>query len=156
MYASQPLTAAGESWRAAADALLNEAERIGPLEPGVFGELGTDDELEAAALRIDAPAAATEPAAAGAGFVNPTIVINHLAAITGADLWGWFASGAMPERLAALTPFVASELRDLSSAVGRTGPTVKFDYKTGRWAALPVVDDAVPNDWHVDLTGVRA
>lgn len=53
MYASDTLTDAGQKWRAAADALLSEAERIGPLEEGVFGELGTDDEGEAAARRID-------------------------------------------------------------------------------------------------------
>lgn len=53
MYASDTLTRAGQSWRAAADALLAEAERIGPLDQGVFGELGTDQEGEAAALRID-------------------------------------------------------------------------------------------------------
>jgi hypothetical protein len=54
MYASRTLTEAGERWRAAAGTLLDEAERIGPLEPGVFGDLGTDDEGEAVAQRIDA------------------------------------------------------------------------------------------------------
>lgn len=53
MYASEHLTSAAQRWRTAADALLLEAERIGPLEDGVFGELGTDDEGMAAAQRID-------------------------------------------------------------------------------------------------------
>jgi hypothetical protein len=53
MYTSDVLIDAGQNWRAAADALLSEAERIGPLEEGVFGELGTDDEPEAAARGID-------------------------------------------------------------------------------------------------------
>lgn len=53
MHASDTLTDAGQKWRAAAEALLSEAERIGPLEEGVFGELGTDDDGEAAAGRID-------------------------------------------------------------------------------------------------------
>lgn len=53
MYASENLTSAAQRWRAAADTLLLEAERIGPLDDGVFGELGTDDEGMAAAQRID-------------------------------------------------------------------------------------------------------
>lgn len=53
MHASENLTAAGRRWRTAADALLTEAEHLGPLEVGVFGELGTDDETEAGAHRVD-------------------------------------------------------------------------------------------------------
>lgn len=54
MYASESLTSAGRRWRSAADALLAQAERIGPLDVGVFGELGDDEAgQEAAARRID-------------------------------------------------------------------------------------------------------
>lgn len=53
MYTSENLTTAAQGWRTAANALLQEAERIGPLEDGVFGELGTEDEGIAAARRID-------------------------------------------------------------------------------------------------------
>ncbi|MGB9373488.1 MAG: hypothetical protein WCA82_04930 [Jiangellales bacterium] len=53
MYTSDALRVAGHKWRATADTLLLEAERLGPLEVGIFGELGTDDEGEAAAGRID-------------------------------------------------------------------------------------------------------
>lgn len=53
MYASDKLTDAGHRWRSAAEALLSESEQIGPLDEGVFGELGTDEEGEAAAQRLD-------------------------------------------------------------------------------------------------------
>lgn len=98
---------------------------------------------------------------AGAGFVNSEIVINRLAAITGAELWAWYGTGPAPDgaRLGDLRPFDAAGLRDLASIVGNTGPTVKFDYKTGRWVALPQpnaqIRDQSPRGWAVDLTGIR-
>ncbi len=52
MHDSATLKDAGQNWQAAADALLLEAERIGPLDNGVFGELGTDEEGEEASRRI--------------------------------------------------------------------------------------------------------
>jgi hypothetical protein len=61
--------------------------------------------------------------------------------------------------LEALHPFNASDLRQLDGVVGMTGPTVKFDYKTGRWAALPPLDQHMPkqqpNGWEIKLAGVR-
>jgi hypothetical protein len=54
MYGSDTLTNAGERWQRAADDLLSEAERIGPLDGGVFGDLSADDsEGAAAADRVD-------------------------------------------------------------------------------------------------------
>lgn len=54
MHDSASLAEAGQRWQEAADALLAEAERIGPLDGGVFGELGTDDEGADVARRVDA------------------------------------------------------------------------------------------------------
>jgi hypothetical protein len=39
-----------------------------------------------------------DPSTAGAGFVNSAIVIEHLATITGADLWHWFGASASPDQ----------------------------------------------------------
>jgi hypothetical protein len=107
------------------------------------------------------PIPGAEPSEAGAGFVDSDIVIDHLTAMTGAELWDRFGTGPSPDRgqLAALRPFAASELRDLDTVVGTTGPTVKFDHKTGRWAALPPLDPPWPQQhpygWEVDLAGIR-
>lgn len=54
MYTSTTLASAAAQWQAAADRLLTEAERVGPLDPGPFGELGADAERTADAERIDA------------------------------------------------------------------------------------------------------
>lgn len=115
-------------------------------------------EVLVSSARLVPGASASE---AGAGFVDREIVINRLAAITGAELWAWFGTGAAPdgERLSELRPFDAAGLRDLASIVGNTGPTMKFDYKTGRWVALPQpsaqMRDESPRGWPVDLTGIR-
>lgn len=99
--------------------------------------------------------------AAGAGFVNQDLVIDRLSAITGEELWTWFGTGPAPEgaELGELRPFDAAGLHDLASVVSITGPTVKFDYKTGRWAALPQphaqIREQSPQGWPVDLSGIR-
>lgn len=99
--------------------------------------------------------------AVGAGFVNQDLVIDRLAAITGEELWTWFGASSAPEgaELGQLRPFDAAGLHDLASVVSITGPTVKFDYKTGRWAALPQPDAQIreqnPQGWPVDLSGIQ-
>ena len=98
---------------------------------------------------------------AGAGFVDLEIVLDRLAAITGAELWAWFGTGAAPDEalLSELLPFDAAGLRDLAPIVAMTGPTVKFDYRTGCWVALPQPNaqmrEQSPGGWPVDLTGIR-
>ena len=53
MYASDTVTAAGRSWRAAANALIFEAQRISPLQEGILSAEGSDDESAQVAQRID-------------------------------------------------------------------------------------------------------
>ncbi len=107
------------------------------------------------------PLPGPDTAAGGAGFVDVDGVIARLGAVTGHQLWGWFGTGEEPEPalLGQLRPFDVDGLRDLSSVVANTGPTVKFDYRTGRWAALPQPDASVraehPHGWQLDLDGIR-
>jgi hypothetical protein len=101
------------------------------------------------------------PAAeAGAGFLDRTAVVDRLAAMTAAELWGWFGSGAnAPAGLDGIRPFDAAGLVALDSVVRMTGPMVKFDYRIGRWAVVPQPDamreSHDPRGIPVDLTGYR-
>lgn len=97
----------------------------------------------------------------GAGFVDVDLVVDRLAAVTGAELWEWFGDGGEPppgSEWADLLPFDASGLHLLASVVADTGPTVKFDVRSGRWATLPALGDQRtehPLGWPIDLTGTR-
>lgn len=98
---------------------------------------------------------------AGAGFIDQDLVIDRLAGITGEELWTWFGTGSAPEGtgFSQLRPFNAAGLHELASVVTNTGPVVKFDYITGRWAALPQPDSQVreqyPQGFRLDLSGIR-
>ena len=112
-------------------------------------------------IRAARPLAGATPAEAGAGFVDTEIVIGHLAALTGSDVVRLFAPESEPDNqgLIAIRPFSVEGLRQLNSVLNQTGPTIKFDYETGRFAALPLVDDALrkeyPNGIEIDLTGIQ-
>lgn len=88
-------------------------------------------------------------------------MIDRLASITGLELWDWFGQDVRPdlERLAALRPFDPDGLKDLAWVVPITGPTVRFDYKTGLWAPIPSIDERLARDYPlglpVDLEGIR-
>ncbi|ROR93380.1 subtilase family protein [Salana multivorans] len=106
------------------------------------------------------PVPGADASCAGAGFVDEPLVIERLASLTVADLWAWFGHGPRPddEHLLALRPFDPDGLVHLAGAVRVTGPTLRLDYRTGRWASLPAPDDLVaanPRGLPVDLTGIR-
>lgn len=107
------------------------------------------------------PVPGATTAEAGAGFVDLDLVVDRLAALTGADLWGWFGGPDVPPvgALADLRPFDGAGLRALAPVVAITGPTVKVDHRTGCWAALPPPDDRArashPRGWPLDLAEVR-
>jgi hypothetical protein len=107
------------------------------------------------------PVPGAPPAEAGAGFVDEGIVLDRLAGITCAELWAWFGIGAAPSeaRLQEMRPFDAAGLRQLARVVNITGPIVKFDYKSGRWIALPQPNQRLPAEsprgWPTDLAGIR-
>ncbi|GAA1185160.1 hypothetical protein GCM10009584_28960 [Ornithinimicrobium humiphilum] len=92
------------------------------------------------------PVPGASSSTAGAGFVDVDAVIERLATVTLHDLWQWFgpSASALPEALLSQQPFDRTGLHHLASVVAVTGPTVKFDYRAGRWAALPVLDDQIP------------
>jgi hypothetical protein len=93
MYASDTVTAAGRSWRVAANALILEAQRISPLQEGILSAQGSDDENAQVAQGIDeqitalleagdrAVAELLEPAAASvdARFQATSLLVGSLA-----------------------------------------------------------------------------
>lgn len=118
--------------------------------------------VRAVLLSSARPVPGASKSEAGAGFVDQELVIDRLASVTAAELWEWFGRGVSPPvetGWSALRPFDAAGLHDLASVVLNTGPTVKFDYKTGRWAALPMPAEQLreqhPRGWPIDLTGIR-
>jgi hypothetical protein len=97
MCASDTLTDAGQRSLSAADALLSEAERIGPLAEGVFGDLGTDDEAVAAAQTVAFAEARTTVTEAGAIATVPKSLSESLDKLEAAGatelVHRWFDDG---------------------------------------------------------------
>lgn len=80
----------------------------------------------------------------GRGFIDVDRVIGALSRVTFADLDRWFGTPSPTGHPAAqLRPFVADGLAMLDGLVRRSGPSVRYDYRTGRTVMVPPLRERV-------------
>lgn len=80
----------------------------------------------------------------GRGYIDVDRVIAVLSGLTFADLERSFGTPSRPDGpAAALRPFVADDLKVLDGVLRRSGPSVRYDYKTGRSVMIPPLRESV-------------